>query len=294
MKYLVTGGAGFIGSNLALDLERLGHQIVVVDNLNTGVIDALKGFKGKFINADVSKPLNIKKLDAIFHIAAITDPRYPNDADLMKQNMNGFNNCVELAQKNNAKLIYASSASLYGNGPAPQKEDQEKDLMSAYARSKLLMDEKAEELFGKMHIVGLRYFNVFGPREAQKGRSASMIYHLTKQMKAGKKPRIFKFGEQKRDHIYVMDCVQASIKALYCESGVFNVGTGTATSFNKLVVMLNRALGTDFEPEYIDNPYKGSYQNHTQANTVKAEKELNFKARFTTEQGIREYVPLIN
>ena len=294
MRCLVTGGAGFIGSNLALEFEQKGHEVIVVDNFSTGYMDNIKGFNGRVINADVSKPFEIKdKLDVIFHQAAITNPRYLNDEELMRQNINGFKLMIKLAKKHKAKLIYASSASLYGNGPAPQKEDQKKDLMSAYARSKLMMDEMAERYFDKMHIVGLRYFNVFGPREAKKGRPASMIYHLTKQMKAGKRPRIFKMGEQKRDHIYVKDCVLATIKALDCKSGVYNVGTGVATSFNELVALINNVLGTYLKPEYIDNPYEGTYQNHTQADTTKAEKELGFKAIYTLEQGIKEYVKLI-
>lgn len=294
MRCVVTGGAGFIGSNLALELERQGHEVIIFDNLFTGTMNNLKQFKGEFVNTDISKPFEIEgKIDVVFHQAAITDPRYDDDDDLMRQNMDGFHNCVELAQKKNAKLVYASSASLYGNGSSPQKEDQEKDLMSAYAKSKIKMDQIAETLFDKMHIVGLRYFNVFGPGEAHKGRPASMIYHLTKQMNSGKVPRLFKYGEQKRDHIYVKDCVFANFKALECKSGVYNVGTGIATSFNQVIDYINKALGTDFQPEYIDNPYEGTYQDHTQADTTKAETELKFKTQYSTEQGVLEYVQMI-
>src|SRR3989338_11516392 len=186
MKALVSGGAGFIGSNLALELEKKCYETVVVDSLFSGTKSNLKGFKGEFMKQDVSEKsvksdLN-EKFDIIFHHAAITDPRYEGDDDLYAKNVQGFKNMVELAQKNNAKLIYASSASVYGNGHVPMEEDQEKDPFSDYARSKLKMDEIASRYFGKMHIVGLRYFNVFGPRESHKGRPASMIYHLRKQM----------------------------------------------------------------------------------------------------------------
>ena len=198
-------------------------------------------------------------------------------------------NIIELAKKNNAKLIYASSASLYGNGPAPQQEDQEKELMSAYAKSKLKMDQIAEELFNKMHIVGLRYFNVFGPRESHKGRPASMIYHLRNQMLAGKRPRLFKYGEQKRDHIYVKDIVRANFLALQAPSGVYNVGTGIGTNFNEVVRVLNKVLGTNLEIEYIDNPYDSTYQNNTQADTNKAEKWLGFTVKYSFEEGVRDY-----
>ncbi|MCK5282718.1 MAG: NAD-dependent epimerase/dehydratase family protein [Nanoarchaeota archaeon] len=295
MKCLVTGGAGFIGSNLAIYLEKQGHDTTIIDNFSSGHKDNIKSFKGKVIDKDISKPFDIKEdIDVIFHQAAITDPRYPDDDETLRQNVDGFKLIIELAKKKNAKLIYASSASMYGNGPAPQKESQEKDLLNTYARSKLIIDEMAEKLFDKMHIVGLRYFNVFGPGEALKGRPASMVYHLIKQMKAGNPPRIFKTGEQKRDHIYVKDCVLSNIKALEAKSGIYNIGTGIAATFNELINSINEALGTDLQPEYFDMPYDPkTYQNNTQADTTKAENELNFRSQYTLKQGIKEYSGMI-
>lgn len=294
MRYLVTGGAGFIGSNIALIFEEQGHDVVVIDNFRTGTQDNLSKFQGKILDIDVARAFMIDgPFDAIFHEAAVTDPREPDDAETLRNNIDGFKRIIELSQKENAKLIYASSGSLYGNGPAPQQEDQEKELMSAYAESKLRMDEMAEELFDEMHIVGLRYFNVFGPNEAHKGRPASMIYHLTQQMLAGQQPKIFWDGEQKRDHIYVKDCVLANEKALTAPSGVYNVGTGVGTTFNQVVEYINRALGTELEPDYFENPYEGTYQEHTQADTTRAEKYLNFTVQYSTEEGIREYAQLL-
>lgn len=292
MKCLVTGGAGFIGSNLALELEKQGKEVTVVDNLLTGKMENLSGFKGKFINADVSKEFILdENFDVIFHEAAITDPRFEDEDETLRANVEGFKVMIELAKKNNAKLIYASTANLYGNGPIPMKEDQEKELITVYGKSKLMMDEIAEKYFDSMHIVGLRYFNVFGPREALKGRPASMIYHLSKQMKAGKKPRLFKIGEQKRDHIYVKDVVDATIKALESKSGVYNVGTGIATDFNELVNLLNKVLGTNLEIEYFDMPYDPkTYQANTQADTTKAEKFLGFKSRWKLKDAIKDYL----
>jgi ADP-L-glycero-D-manno-heptose 6-epimerase len=295
MKCLVTGGAGFIGSNLALHLEEQGHAVTILDNFLSGNRANIKGFKGRLIESDVSKQFKIdEKFDVIFHQAAITDPRYPNDEEVLRQNLWGFRSIMEIAKKHNSKLIYASTASLYGNGPAPQKEDQPKELLSAYAKSKLIMDEMASHHHDDMHIVGLRYFNVFGPGEEHKWRAASMIYHLTKQMKAGKKPRIFKMGEQIRDHIYVKDCVLANMKAMDAKSGVYNVGTGIGTSFNELVSILNNVLGTNLMPEYIDMPYdKKTYQENTQADTSRAEKILGFKARYSLKKAIEEYTGMI-
>ena len=292
MKCLVTGGAGFIGSNLALELEKQGHEVTVVDNMLTGNKDNLKGFNGKIIEKDVSEPLGLnEEFDVIFHEAAITDPRHPNDDETYNKNLQGFKNIVELAKKNNAKLIYASTAGLYGNGPTPMKEDQEKELLSTYGKSKLEMDNIAVSLFDKMHIVGLRYFNVFGPREKYKNRAASMIYHLGRQIKAGKRPRIFKSGEQIRDHIYVKDTLDATIKAVDAKkSCIVNIGTGIGTTFNELVKVLNEVLGKDFQPEYFDMPYNPkTYQSDTQADTTKAENVLGFKSKWTLKEGIKDY-----
>lgn len=294
MKILVTGAAGFIGSNLTLELQKRfpDSDITAVDNFFAGVTENLRGFKGKFENRDISKgPALSGNYDIIFHEAAITDPRYGDDSEMVRSNIEGFRNIIKLARDSGAKLIYASSASMYGNGPAPQKESQKKEILSAYAESKLAMDDMAGELYGSMHIVGLRYFNVFGPGEAHKGRPASMIYHLVRQMKSAARPRIFKMGEQKRDHIYVNDVVEATILAVKAgRSGVYNVGTGRAVDFNELVADINSVLGTSLEAEYIDNPYEGTYQNHTQADTTEAEKYLGFKTRYSLKDGIKDYI----
>lgn len=291
-KVLVTGGAGFIGSNLALELERQGNDVTVADNLFSGDKKNISGLKGKFMQLDVSKPFELKeKFDVIFHQAAITDPRFGSDEEMLRSNIDGFKKIIELAVKNNAKLVYASSGSVYGNGTVPMKEEQKKDILSAYAKSKLMMDDMASAYFDKMHIVGLRYFNVFGPREAHKGKPASMVYHLSQQIKANKNPRIFKWGEQKRDHIYVKDAVDATIMAVKAKkSGVYNVGTGIATTFNDLIKHLNKALGTDLKPEYFDNPYGENYQNNTQADTTNSMKFLGFKSKWKLQDAINDYM----
>ncbi len=294
MKCLVTGGAGFIGANLAWELARHGNDVTVVDDFRTGCAENLAGFRGEVVRADISKPLDLAEpFEAVFHQAAITDPRHPNDEETFQCNTVGFQRVIDLAAGCGSKLVYASSASMYGNGPSPQREDQPKNLLSAYARSKLWMDELATSLAGSMHIVGLRYFNVFGPLEAHKGRPASMIYHLARQIKAGNQPRIFSDGNQKRDHIYVKDCVRANLLALSAASGVYNVGTGRGTTFNEVVAYINEALRTRLEPQYIDNPYGATYQNDTQADTALAREKLGFIAKYTAREGILEYVPQI-
>jgi ADP-L-glycero-D-manno-heptose 6-epimerase len=291
----VTGGAGFIGSNLALELEKQGHEVTVADNLISGSKENLDGFKGKFIQMDISKPFELNEnFDIIFHEAAITDPRFKDDDETIRANVEGFKNIIALAKKNNAKLIYASTAGLYGNGKVPMKEDQKKEILSAYGSSKLKMDEIASEYFDKIHIVGLRYFNVFGPREANKGKPASMVYHLSRQIKSGKNPRIFKFGEQKRDHIYVKDVVDATIFAVNAKSGIYNIGTGIATTFNELIKVLNEALKTNLNPEYFDMPYDPkTYQKNTQADTKNAEEFIGFKAKWSLKDAIKDYMGML-
>jgi ADP-L-glycero-D-manno-heptose 6-epimerase len=209
---------------------------------------------------------------------------------MMEVNVGGFRRILDLALKKRATLVYASSAGVYGNGKCPMKEEQELSPQNVYARSKLLMDEIAIKYKDKIRIVGLRYFNVYGPREGYKKKAASMIYQLACQMKANKNPRIFKYGEQSRDLIYVKDVVDATIRAMKAkESGVVNVGTGVITTFNRVIEILNEVLGTSYEPEYFDNPYS-FYQDETRADIKRAEELLGFKARYSVEEGIRDYL----
>jgi len=263
----------------------------------TGNKNNLKGFNGKFIKIDVTEDDELnEKFDVIFHLAAITDPRHPNDKETYNNNIQGFKNIISLVKKSNAKLIYASTASLYGNGPTPMKEDQKKEILSAYGKSKIEMDEIAASLFDKIHIVGLRYFNVFGPREAYKNKAASMVYHLGKQIRAGKNPRIFKQGEQKRDHIYVKDVVDSTILAINAkQSCVVNIGTGIATNFNDLIKVINDVLEKNLRPEYFDMPYDPkTYQSGTQADTKKADEFLVFKSKWPLKEGIKDYFNWLN
>ena len=120
---------------------------------------------------------------------------------MMRTNVESFRKMLEWAQPIGIKIIYASSAAVYGNSPAPHRVSQPLTPLNIYGKSKVEMDKVATEYFDKMHVIGLRYFNVFGPREAHKDKFASMIYQLAQQMKAGKKPRIFTDGEQKREWI---------------------------------------------------------------------------------------------
>jgi ADP-L-glycero-D-manno-heptose 6-epimerase len=138
-------------------------------------------------------------------------------------------------------------------------------------------------------IVGLRYSNVYGPGEAHKGKLASMIHQLARQMRAGKRPRIFSAGQQKRDFVYIDDAVQANLKAMHArESGVYNAGAGRSWSFNELVEELNRALGTKLKPDYFDNPY-GFTQDWTETDQTLAKQKLGYEPQFDLRRGIDAY-----
>ncbi len=292
MRVLVTGGAGFIGSNLVRALEERGHAVVAVDSLSTGAKQNLEGVRSEIRHWDMTKkPEGWGAFDAVFHHGDITDPRHPSDSEVWERNLACFRNVLEIARAGGKQLVYASTAGLYGNGTTPMKEDQPKQLLTAYGRSKLEMDRIASEHYGDMRIVGLRYFNVYGPREHHKGRAASMVWHLAQQMTAGKRPRLFEWGEQIRDFVYVKDVVEANLKALEAPNGVYNVGTGIGSTFNDLVDALNAALGTRLEPEYFPMPYdSATYQGNTQADTTLARERLGFSARFNLREGVLDYV----
>jgi len=294
-KILVTGGAGFIGSNLVSRLESTGNRVTVIDNLSSGNKNNLKGFKGKLIVSDVSKEVVLKEnFDLIYHLASITDTTCPSDRNMMLQNFKGFQNILEFTKIHNSKLVYASSAAVYGKGKVPMKESQKKMPLNAYAQSKLMMDKLAERHFNNMHIVGLRYFNAFGPGEKYKGKSASMIYQLTKKMLKGERPKLFRYGQQKRDFIFIEDVVQTSFNAQNTKkSGVYNVGTGVSTSFNDILNMLNVYLDKSIKPIYIQNKINHKYQTHTKADTRLSTKFLNFKAKYKLAEAIKIYVDYI-
>lgn len=292
MKCLVTGGAGFIGSNLAIQLEKLDHDVTVIDNFISGHPNNLTGFGGKILKGDENTISDINNsFDVVFHQAAITDTTVDDQEKMFKNNVEGFKHILNFCENKECRLVYASSAAVYGLGKVQMKEDQELKPLNIYGRSKFEMDRIAERYCDKIKtMVGLRYFNVFGPREHFKGKMASMIYKLALQIKAGRMPRIFKYGEQSRDHVYVKDVVDANVKSMsYDGFDIFNVGTGIETNFNELIYYLNDALCTDSKPEYFDNPYIGSYQNNTLADMSKTQERLGFKAKYTVAEGIEDY-----
>ena len=280
-----------MGSNITQRLVELGHEVLVTGTEGEQRVPAhMTLIDLKALEKDASA---LGKLDAVFHEAANNDTTSLDRAEMMRANVDFSMLIFERAAEAGCKrIVFASSTAIYGNGPTPYKEDQELQPLNPYAESKKIMEEKARE-FARAHpdirVVGLRYCNVYGPGEAHKGKRASMIYQLAQQMKKGN-PRIFKDGEQRRDYIYVKDVVAANLLALEAkENCIVNCGSGRATSFNTLIELLNKTLGLDRTPEYIDNPYEGRYQSHTECDMSLAKEKFGFTPAFDISKGINDY-----
>lgn len=312
---LITGGAGFIGSNLAFYFQKHYPEahVVVVDlfrsnltlsngNLKSfGHFKNLLGFRGEVISGDINDQLLLAKLaqnykfDYIFHEAAISDTTALEQDLMIQTNVNAFKDLLDIAVVHGANMIYASSGATYGDAPSPQRVGCEAP-QNVYGFSKLMMDHLARQYalaHDHISIVGLRYFNVYGPREFFKNKTASMVVQFAHQLLSGKNPKLFVDSDKiLRDFIYIEDIVQANILAMHPrENGVFNVGTGRARSFQSMVDILQSELGTSFECEYMPNPYIGRYQFHTEADIESTRDVLGYAPRFEFEEGIAAYVP---
>lgn len=297
---LVTGGAGFIGSNLVLALQERYNEarFVVVDDFRSGDFKNLQGYRGDFVAADISRldwQAQFKDLvfDAIFHEASVTDTTVHDQFLQTHDNVEGFRRLLEFAALTQTPVVYASSAATYGIGAGTMREDQPPAPANIYAFTKVQLDNLAR-IYSRQQpswrIVGVRYFNVYGPREAHKKAAASMIYQLYAQMKSAKRPRVFKHGEQKRDFVYVKDVVALTMAAVSApRSTVYNCGSAQPFSFNEVITTLNQCLGTRLEPDYFDNPYS-FYQPHTEADMQRAKAELGFTPQYPPARGIADYV----
>jgi len=297
MKVLITGGAGFIGSNVAKLLEEKNAKVFILDDFSSANFKNLEGIKAEVICADIVDENVFKKLpkfDVVINEAAITDTTLKDDKKVMMVNFSGFKNVFIFCVKNKSKLIYISSAAVYGDGPSPMKESQVPKPLNIYGYSKYLCDCFAFKYMNKKILpllVGLRYFNVYGPNEYHKKSASSMIYQLYLQIKNNKNPRIFKWGQQKRDFIYIKDAAKITIEVINLKKDVIlNVGTGNPRSFNDIIEILNKYLNKNLKPDYFDNPYTGLYQDFTSADISLLKNLLKIKPEFSLEDGIRDYL----
>lgn len=313
---LITGGAGFIGSNLAFYFQENHPEahVVVYDSFRSGEtlsngnlksfghFKNLLGFTGEIISGDINDQSGLKnlrenyKFDYIFHEAAISDTTALEQDLMIRTNVNAYKDLLEMATVHGANMIYASSAATYGDAPSPQRVGREAP-QNVYGFSKLSMDHLSRNYMktANISIVGLRYFNVYGPHEYFKNSTASMVIQFGHQLLSGKNPRLFE-GSDKilRDFIYIEDIIQANIKAMHPkESGIYNVGTGKARSFQDIVDILQKELGTSYTCDYIPNPFVGSYQFHTEADIETSRTGLGYEPAFEMEDAIKAYVPEI-
>lgn len=313
---LITGGAGFIGSNLAFYFQENfpRSNIIVFDlfrsdkTLNNGNLKSfghyknLLGFGGTVISGDINDKQALKlleddyKFDYIFHQAAISDTTADEQDLMIKTNVNAYEELLKIAIKHNANMIYASSAATYGDAQSPQTVGCE-NPGNVYGFSKLMMDNITYKYLksSPISIVGLRYFNVYGPREFFKNKTASTVVQFGHQILKGNTPKLFEGSDRiLRDFVYIEDIIQANILACSPKSsGVYNVGTGKARSFQDIADILQKELGTDYGTEYIPNPFVGQYQFHTEANIQDTKENLGYEPRFEMEDGIKAYIPEI-
>ena len=264
MKILITGGAGFIGSNLAEALLARGHAVRILDNFSTGDPRNLQGLHGdlEVVEGDITSPSACahacRGVDAVSHQAALGSvPRSILDPELFSfNNVHGFVTlCNQARLAGVARIAYASSSSVYGDLQAsPKPEALRGRPLSPYAASKQGNEDFAQtfHLAYGLTMVGLRYFNVFGPKQNPKGTYAAVIPLFIAALLKGERPVIFGDGQQSRDFTYVGNAVQANLQALFCPlppgAHVVNVGCGEATSVNELFRAIAMELGSPLQP----------------------------------------------
>ena len=285
MKYAVTGGAGFIGSHLVKNLVERGNEIIVIDNLNTGKKkNVKKNFKKiNFFEVDIRDFSTIedimKNVDGIFHEAALASVQdsFIIPDKFFDVNVKGTENIFKIGKKLGIKVVYASSSSVYGNPISiPIKENDDKNPINPYAKTKLENDKMAEKYAKNgLKVIGLRYFNVFGPGQSKE--YAGVIKLFLERIQQGLSPLINGDGLQVRDFVYVDDVVNANMLAM--ESNIdgkfFNIGTGTTISVLDLANMIIKFSGLKLKP--IHRLAVPGDVRATQADITKAKTMLKWK-----------------
>lgn len=290
---LVTGATGFVGHHICNRLYNNKWNVIAVGSKSENNPLCHKFLQ---INLDGISWDLIPKIDVCFHQAANNDTTDMDMENMLRSNLTAPSNVFYrlVREKGCKQFVYASSCSVYGNEPVPYNEKTTRlDPLNPYAHSKMLFEQFAESFaleYG-VNLVGLRYSNVYGPGEKHKGKRSSMISQLLQKMHQGERPKIFKFGEHLRDWVYIEDVVNANLLASeYKYSGVFNVGSGEAMSFNDVVATLNAELQTNLEPEYINCPFLNAYQTHTLVDLTHSKNGLGYIPEFGPAAGIKKFV----
>jgi UDP-glucose 4-epimerase len=298
LKYVVTGGAGFIGSNIVKKLVARGDHVTVIDNLNTGKEENLASVKDKIIflkdsilNLDLLEK-QTQDIDGIFHQAALASVQdsFSKPDEYHNVNVNGTENILKLAKKNNFKVVYASSSSVYGNPEKiPIKESDSKNPINPYAETKL-DKEKLAKKYSEMgvKVIGLRYFNVYGLR--QNDNYAGVISKFLKNLSKEKPPIIYGSGLQIRDFVYVGDICKANYLTMTSKvkKGFVNIGSGKIKSIKQLANLMIKIHGMDSQPIFT-NIQKGDIKL-SQSDSTKAKKILSWKSKTTLSSWLKNKI----
>jgi nucleoside-diphosphate-sugar epimerase len=300
MRFVVTGGAGFIGSNLVDELVRRGHSVVVLDDLSAGKEENLSFSRAKitFVRGSISDLETCQKAfqeaDYVIHLAARTSvPRSVKDPiESNRVNVDGTLNVLVAARDCKVRrIVFAASSSAYGETPTlPKREDMQPSPISPYGVTKLV-GEMYLQVFGRsygLENVSLRFFNVFGPRQDPTSQYSGVLSRFMLAMLDGASPVVYGDGEQSRDFTYITNVVDAVLRA--CEapgaSGmVFNVGTASRITLNQTLKLLEKISGKPIHARY-DPPRSGDIL-HSQADISSGERVLGYKPSVQFEEGLR-------
>lgn len=302
-RFVVTGGAGFIGSNIVAKLVKNNNDVIVIDNLLTGKVENLSDVydKIRFVNGDIQDLDLLKKefsdVDYVLHQAALPSvPRSIEDPLTCNQNnIDGTLKVLVAARDSHVKrVVYAASSSAYGDTPTlPKIEDMKPDPLSPYAITKLVGEQYCKvfyELYG-LETVSLRYFNVFGQHQDLESQYGSVIPKFVTAMLKDEQPVIFGDGEQSRDFTHVYNNVEANLLACVVQdaaSMMFNIACGDRITLNELVRIINEILCKDIEPIYAD-PRPGDVK-HSQADITLAQNILGFEPKYSFKEGLQKTI----
>ncbi len=299
-RYLITGGAGFIGSNLAHALVGRGESVRILDDFSTGRLQNLQGIEDRveILRGDIRDPAvvtqAVRGIEVILHQAALnSNPRSIKEPGATNAvNVTGTLTLLEAAREAGIRrVVYASSSSVYGESPGlPKTEDMAMAPKAPYGVSKLAAEFYCRvftQVYG-LETVSLRYFNVFGPRQHPDSEYAAAIPRFLRRMLAGDRPVIFGDGEQSRDFTPVDNVVAANLLAAETTQGigeVINIAGGRPSTLNQLVAWLNQLLGTDLRP--IHEPPRPADIRHSYACIRKAEALLGYRSQLDVQEGLR-------
>ena len=309
---VVTGGSGFIGTNLVRSLLELNHKVLVVEELarnthkfkNIDTLDIVDCIGHDLFVKDLLNDKYKNKIEYVFHLGACSKTTEPDREYIMDVNLNYSKKLLEYCANNNVNMVYASSASVYGSGNIFKEDQVNESSLNHYSESKLLFDNYVRKNFDKINsqIVGIRYFNVYGPYEQHKEVMSSVIFHFYNQIKSIGKLKLFRGshgysdGEQRRDFVYVKDTIDIKLWFMNNSiSGIYNVATGKSRSFNDVANSVIDFFDSG-HIEYIDFPdgLKKQYQAFTEADLTNL-RNAGYKGMSTElEDGIKSYLSFLS